>query len=200
MHTMRIFVFALAALLLVAGIAGAGAALQAEPSAVAVVDVQQVFSSLKERTQLEADIQGRAEQLQQQAEDKENQIQQLQQELQVLNPGSEAHEHKQDEYGEAVMHFQVWTRFEQRKLQVEHALQLERLYRRTREAVAKIADERGYDIVLYKEQPLELDRQNLELDQVRSQIAIRKVLYASDDADITDRVVQRMNNEYESGE
>lgn len=200
MHRMRILVFALAALFLAAGLAGATAALQAQPTATAVVDVQQVFSSLEERTQLEADMQGRAEQFSQQRQNREQQIQQLQQELQVLNPGSDAYQQKQDEYGKAVMEYQVWARFEEQKLKVEHALQLERLYRRTTDAISKVAQEYGYDIVLYKEQPLQLNRQELNIDQVRSQIAIRKVLYASDTVEVTDRVIQRMNNEYQSGE
>ena len=193
----RVLILITALLFTTAGLAGATAAFRAEPTAVAVVDVQQVFDTLTENTQIRADMQSRAESFQQQAEQKRSEIEQLRQRLKALSPGTEAYKQTEEQLQKAVLEHQVWTRFEQRKLQVEYGLQMEKLYRRMLDTIGKVSNETGYDLVLYKEQPPQFEGNDPQ--QMRSQIAIRKVLYASDQVDITDQVVQRMNNQYESG-
>ncbi len=162
-----------------------------------MVDVAQVFNTLKQNEQIQADMKTRAEKLEQQAKDKQAKIEQLRQRLKMLTPGAEAYKQTEQELQKAVIEHQVWARFEQRRLQVEGSLQTEQVYRRMSSTIEQIAKETGYDVVLYKDQQPKFEGSDPQ--QIRSQIAIRKVLYASDAVDITDQVVQRMDNQYESG-
>lgn len=193
---LSITVAATAAVFLIAGLAGAGAAFQAEPTAVAVVNMERVFDSLDERTQIEAQMRSRQEQLSRERDRRRQEVQQLSQDIEVLNPDSDAYRQKESELRERLAEFRVWAEMEEQQLNIDRGLHLESLYRRTVNAIGEIADEMGYDIVLYKEGPLEL--QGSDPGEIQTQIAIRKVLHASDEVDITDRVVQTMNNQFEA--
>ena len=76
--------------LLVLGIAGAYAQqrMMAEPTAVAVLDLQQLLQSLDERTEREADVARERERLQQEAEERRSRIQQIRNELDMLKAGT----------------------------------------------------------------------------------------------------------------
>ena len=197
MIRIRTLVLSLAALVVTAGLVGAAASMQAQPTSVAVVNVQEVFNNLKEKTNLEAQMQSRTEKLQQEEQQRRKTIQQLRQDMDVLAPGSDAYKQKEQQLQQKVIDLQVWTKFKQQQLSVERGLQVEGLYRRTLTSVKKIANEAGYDMVLFDEQSPEFNYDNPK--QLLTLIQMRKVLYASDEVNITDQVIQRMNNEYEAG-
>jgi len=197
MIRIRTLVLSLAALVVTAGLVGAAASMQAQPTSVAVVNVQEVFNNLKEKTNLEAQMQSRTEKLQQEEQQRRKTIQQLRQDMDVLAPGSDAYKQKEQQLQQKVIDLQVWTKFKQQQLSVERGLQVEGLYRRTLTSVKKIANEAGYDMVLFDEQSPEFNYENPK--QLLTLIQMRKVLYASDEVNITDQVIQRMNNEYEAG-
>lgn len=196
MHRMRPVVIVVAVLFLLAGLAGAGAAMNAQPTAVAVVDMERVFDSLEEKTQLETALRSRQQELGQEEAERRQRIQQLSQDLEMLAPGTDAYRQKETELREAAMGFRLWAEMEEQQLNIDRGVHLESLYRRTVDAIGEIADEMGYDLVLYREGPL--DVRGGDPNEIQTQIAIRKVLHASDEIDITDRVVQWMNNEYEA--
>ena len=197
MIRIRTLVMSLAALLVAGALIGQAASMSAQPSAVATVNVQEVFNNLKEKTSLEAQMQSRTETLQQQEQQRRKAIEQLRQDLQVLAPGSDAYQKKEQELQQKAIDLQVWTKFKQQQVRMERGLQVEGLYRRTLSSVKKIAQENGYDIVLFDEQSPDFDYENSQ--QLLTLIQMRKVLYASDKVNITDQVIQRMNNEYEAG-
>lgn len=196
MPWMRPLVILVAVLFLAAGLAGAGAALSAEPTAVAVVNMERVFDSLEEKDQLEANLRSRQQQLGQEEAERRQRIQQLSEDLEMLAPGTDAYRQKEAELREAAMEFRLWAEMEEQQLNIDRGVHLESLYRRTVDAVGEIADEAGYDLVLYREGSPEL--RGSDPSEIQTQIALRKVLYASDAVDLTDRVVQWMNNEFEA--
>lgn len=199
MQANRLTVLAVIVAVALIALAGAGAstAMQAQPTAVAVADVQAIFNSLKEKTALEAELRSRGEQLQQQEQEKRNAIAQLRQDLGVLNAGSDAYRQKEEQLTEAAIALRVWAELEQQKLNRERVLQIESLYRQTMDAVAQVAQDSGYDVVLFKESAPEFDAENPQ--QLSTLIQVRKVLYAADSIDITSQVIQRMNNAYDAG-
>lgn len=182
--------------LLVVGLAGAGAqqAMQAEPTAVAVVDLERVFDQLEEMSALEADANSKAEQIQKQAEEKRQEVQQLQSDLGLLKAGTEEHRQAQEEVEMAAIEFRTWLQFQKQKLERERGVMVEGLYRKTLDAVEQVADGSGYDLVLYKARTTDLNFESAR--DLAQRIQARKVLYADDALDITDEVVQRMNNTY----
>lgn len=198
MQTKRITIVALAALFALITLVGARAtsALRAQPTAVAVADLQEIFASLKEKTALEADLRSRGEKLQQEEQQRRKDIGQMRQDLEVLAPGTSAYQQKEEELSKAVLNLQVWSQFEQQKLNRERGLQIENLYRQSLDSISRVAQDNGYDLVLFKEGGPDFQYENAQ--QLSTLIQVRKVLYASDAVDITSQVIQRMNNEYDA--
>jgi Skp family chaperone for outer membrane proteins len=180
------------------GLVGAqtAAALRATPTAVATVDLQKVFEQLKEKTQLEADLRTRTEDLQQQEQDRRKTLANAQSDLDLLAPGTEAFNAKQLELEKGVIELRSWSEFENQKLNRERGLQLENLYRKSLDAIGRVAGETGYDVVLFRESDPTFRYENPQ--QLSTLIQVRKVLWSKDEIDLTADVIQRMNNEFEN--
>ncbi|NJL30669.1 MAG: OmpH family outer membrane protein [Phycisphaerales bacterium] len=170
---------------------------KSRPVAAAVVDVLKLFDSLAEKVQADADMQTRADRLQQEGQERERKLQDLQKDLEVLAaPGSAAHTQKQDELEKQAIEFQTWRNFQSQKLQRERAVRYEQLYRKMTDSLGKLSKENGFDIIFFKEGAF--DTRNVKPEQLGTVIQLRKVLWASDDLDLTDMLVQRMNNEFKN--
>jgi len=187
----------IAALSLLAGPAAGLASAQSEQSTrIAIVDIQQVFNSLEEKTAIEADLRTRTQELQEKEEQRQKELQQLQSDLEILAKDSPAYKQKMEQLEMGAIELQAWRQFETKKLNRERALQIERLYNETLETIGSVAEENGYDLVLYQEQ--KPDFSGVKPEQIGGAIASRKVLWASDALELTEQVITRMNNEYES--
>ncbi|MEM0915446.1 MAG: OmpH family outer membrane protein [Planctomycetota bacterium] len=173
-----------------------GQAGQATPTAVAVVDVEQVFQSLKAQTEFEADIQRQREALAQEAQSKQASAQAIQDDLEMLTAGTPAYDEKQALLERAAIDLQVWQRYEEVKLARQAQTQIERLYRDVVDAIERIATESGYDVVLLEQERESLQAENIQ--QLLGQIGTRKVLFAASKVDLTDTVIRRMNNEFDA--
>ena len=192
----RLLVSGLVVLICLSGYLGARASgvLSSRPTAVAVVDIQAVFESLKEKMQIEADIKDRLSGLSEQEEQKKKDLQALQSDLDILAPGSPSFLEKQDELERGAINLQSWRNFQNSKLNRERALYIERLYRKMVDAVGQTATDNGFDVVLVKEKPV--DFSNAKPEALTTLIQLRKVLWAAEELDLTDQVIQKMNNEF----
>lgn len=161
---------------------------------VAVVDVEKVFNALEEKTRIEAELQGQAERLKQEADQRRESIKQLQEDLGILAPGGDPYVKKQEELSMKAIELQAWTQFMNQRLQQERALQIGNLYRKMVEAIGRVAKQGSYDLVLFKEK--EANFANASAEALSTLIQVRKVLYSAEDMELTDRVIQVMNNEF----
>lgn len=179
------------------GLAGAKAAnaLRAQPTTVGVVDLSKVFENLREQQQVKANLLQKQDQLKATLEDKRKGISTMQGDLDLLQPGSPAHQAKQAELDRGVIDVQVWSEFEARRLRMEEQLQIEGLVRKVNATIERVAKEQGLNVVLYKNQTVNLrggENQN-------TQIQVRMVAYNDASIEVTDQLIQRMNNEFQSG-
>ena len=181
---------------LISWAAGARASgnLTGQPTAVAVVDIVMVLESLKEKVQVEADLKTRLERLNEDEQNRKKDLQALQGDLEILAPGTPAFQEKQDELEKGVIELQAWKGFQQKKLYRENAVHIENLYRKATESIGAVARENGYDIVMFKEKPV--DFSSAKPEALSTLIQVRKVLWVSDELDLTEQVIQRMNNEF----
>ena len=182
--------------LIAAAVAYGANAMQAEPVSAAVVNVQKVFSNLKEREQIQAEMRQRAQDLQDQEKQRRKKIQQMKSDLDIMEPGSQAYKEQQSKLEQAVIDLQAWQQFKQQKVKRSRGVQLENLYRKTLRAIEDVANEKGYDVVLYKEGAPDFNFQNQR--QLSTMIQVRKVLWSKDKLDITQQIIQRMNNEFQN--
>lgn len=182
--------------LIALGFAGAYAQnrMAAEPTAAAVVDLQVLLENLDERTEREADVARERERLQQEAEQKRSQLQQIRNELDMLKAGTPNFREKQAELQKTAIELNVWTQYQQQRINRETGLMIEDLYRKCLDAVEATAKDAGYDMVFFKESSPDFNYENPQ--QLSAQISVRKLLWSSDEVDITNAVAQRMNNAY----
>ncbi len=174
--------------------AQAGYVLKGQPTAVAVVDIQIVFESLKEKVQIEADLKSRLEQLNMDEEGQKQELQELRSDLEILAPDTPAFNEKQNALEQKAIELQTWRAFHTQKLNHERGLQVERLYRKTLDGIGRVAQQNGYEIVLFKEKPA--DFRGAKPEALNTLIQVRKVLWSADKLDLTDEVIQLMNNQY----
>jgi Skp family chaperone for outer membrane proteins len=160
----------------------------------AVVDVQRVLNGLAEKNVVEADITRRGEQLQKQTQEKAKEVRDLEQDLSILGPDSEAYRQTNEKRQEKTIALEVWQRLKLQELETEKALQMEHLYRKLTAAVERLAKKQGYDLVLYKDETESLRAKTQQ--QVGAIISMRKVLYSAPELDLTDQLTQMLNNEF----
>ncbi len=174
--------------------ANANHLLSGRPTAAAVADIQLIFESLKEKMQIEADLKSQLEQLNQVEQERKQELQELKTDLEILAADTPAYNEKQDKLEQNAIELQSWRTFQTQKLNRERGLQVERLYRQVLDAVGRIATQNGYDIVFFKEKPV--DFRGSKPEALNTLIQVRKVLWSADDLDLTDQVIQLMNNEF----
>ncbi len=187
----------LLALLVISGVVLAqAAAARGRPTAVAVVDVQRVFESLSEKTQSEADLQTKADRVKAEQQERQRKLEQMQKDMEVLTPGTDAYNTKQDELERQAVELQAWSQFQTNKLNRERSIQIEALYRKIVDSIERFAKASGHDLVIFKEG--NIDFRNANPQQLAALIQVRKVLWSAPDLDITDQITQRMNNEFKN--
>ena len=198
MHTTRNILIAASALaVLVVGLVGVNAqgVLSSEPTVVAVVDLANLYDSLKEKQQIDAELGTIKTRVTQESDDRKKDIEQKRQDLDMLVPGTPPYADSQEAYERAALDYQVWVQFEQNKLSREARIRINKLQENLQKAIGTVAETQGVGVVLYKQQSLPLGTNA----QGRPQTAnIDIVAFASDAVDITDLVAQQMNNDFDN--
>jgi Skp family chaperone for outer membrane proteins len=165
-----------------------------QPTAVAVVDWAQLYQGLDEKLQFEVDQKSAGEKVEAERKAKEDHLRGLQSDLNMLTPTAPGSQAKRDEANLAIVEYRIWTEYQNKKLVSEAGRRVEDLYRRSLKVIALVADENGYGLVLFKESAPIFAYENAR--QLFGQIMSRKMLYSSDAIDITDQVLQQMNNDF----
>lgn len=198
MHIHRNILIATAALaVLVVGLVGVNAqgVLSGEPTTVAVIDLANLYDGLREKQQIDAELETVRARLTQESQDKQKKIEQLELDLNMLVPGSPSYSDAQNKYEQEALDYQVWIQYEQRKMAREANVLVEKLKKNLEAAIDAVAKAQGVDLVLYKQQSLRLGTNQ----QGRPQTAnIDVVAWAGDTVNITDLVAQHMNNAFDN--
>ncbi len=102
-----------------------------------------------------------------------------------------------------VLEYQGWRAYAAQRLDIEKSLQLRDLDRKVRKAIKDLATLRGYDFVLKDDTSAELavnpESKLAREIQIKQQMTARRSLYANPALDITDQLIQRMNNAFNAG-
>lgn len=187
----------------VAAMAGGGLAQTAQPArrgprvpTVAVVDVEKVFNGLKEKLSFEADFKDRLKKVQDEREKREKELRDLDDKLKLADASSPDYRQHQDELERKTLEFEAWGRFQRNTGARESRLQTVEFYDKIQKAIGKMAQAQGYDLVLFKESA---DLSGMaRVEDPSGLIRGRKVLYAAGDLEITDGLIQSMNNEWQN--
>jgi outer membrane protein len=140
----------------------------------------------EELAQLDADLKAEEEQ-------RRAKIDQLQAEIDRLDPEDPTRVDRTRELLEMQIQYKVWGETKQAHRVREFSLWTTQIYREIIDAVKKVAEREGYDLVLYKD---EFQPGSMEPQAIMEQIRGRKVLYAHPSIEITQTVLDQLNEDY----
>lgn len=175
----------------------------AKPIVVAIVDVSGVLNSLEEKAQVEAELQAEATTLKDEERTRKDELKQLDSDLKYLAVGTDDYNAKQQQLQMKQIELQTWSVYQTQRMSRESTRRIFELYQKFLAASERVAKSNGYDLVLYKEQPLDrigANLDNLKPENLAEVIQSRKVVWAADGLDITDQVRTLMDNDFRSGE
>ena len=165
----------------------------AELPNVAVIDVAKVFEQYEMTRELELMFDEKRRAIGDQAESRKATIDQMRRALTAFDPASQDFVQREQELMKAEVEFQVWFGYEQQQLKNEHKRWLLLIYRNTQKTVANIATAKEIDLVLTYDRLTEDAPDSVVL---RQQILLQKVIYHSEQTDLTDEVLTKLNESF----
>jgi Skp family chaperone for outer membrane proteins len=173
--------------------AQAPAAPVAPEGRVAVCDMQRVFSEYNRAKDLLSKLNDKRQALAAEDEQRGKAIDALQVELAGLKPGSAEYEARRDQAERQQIDRAVAMQVGESALRREHRRLTIDMYTEITQAVGAVAQERGFNLVLYRDGPLVDTDETLEL---LAQIRSRKLLYCDESLDVSTEVLARLNATY----
>ena len=163
---------------------------------VAVCDIQRIFSEYNRAKDLLTQLNEKRQALTAEDEQRGKAIDALQGELSGLKPGSAEYEARRAQAERQQIDRAVATQYAEATLRREHRQLTMDMYAEISQAVAAVAKDRGFNLVLYRDSTLVDTDETLEL---LAQIRSRKVLYCDEGLDISTDVLSRLNAAYRGG-
>lgn len=168
--------------------------LQAAPP-VAGVDVVRVFNEYERQKDLTTQMEQIQSTLDAENNARRQRIEGMQQRITTLQPTDPTYESSREELLRMQIDYKNWVDLKQAQMGREVSRWSGRVYEEILQAVQQVAQQAGIEIVLYKD---EFIPQVENPEAMREQIRMRKVLYCSGTADLTQRVLDRLNQTYRS--
>lgn len=195
------FAIAFAALLVSVGAwrAGANSAMTtARPVTVATVDLERVINNLNELSDRQQELDAFVAALKGQVEALDKELRDAQSALRILPPESDDFERKLVEVRRLTATLEIEGRLTNTLIDERKGMIYADLFRKINDAASRIAKQSGYDLVLCNDSAGEVPRTPTEA-QIRGLIVSRRLLHAGESFDITQDLVQMMNNEHAMG-
>jgi Skp family chaperone for outer membrane proteins len=194
------------------GVGIAGGTRLAAPTAVAVVDYNQVLSNLAQRQAMMGEIETMSAAFEAEGQAKVAVMQELFEQMKVYDAqatageldaaGEAAYEALRDEFRRKDLDYKAWEQRSARRLDWEKSYLLEKLFQSVNAEIATVAAASGYDVVLSDDSGIEPQanrRQPNAEAQLASQMRQRRILYAARTVDISQDVIDRLNNAWNAG-
>lgn len=164
------------------------------PTVVGTVDLEATFNGLEEWDQLQVSLTQRADRMQEELNRRQEELEGLEADLEDYPQGSEKFKQAMKKFQMAAIELQGYVQFQQMKQQRYNDEKIFELYDKIKMAARTLADEQGYDIILVNDSVVEIPENT---DNILAQISSRRVLFARQQMDVTDQLIQTMNNEYQ---
>ena len=174
--------------------------IQASPTSIATVDLKRLWAQLDEQEALDQELQTLEQDLLEKLQLRKDAVATLQADRDTLEPGSPRFLERSRELLLAKMDAQAFAEYSMSTLDLQLALNLQNMYWKTNDAAKQLAIDR-FQMILYRDvltafRSHEASRLTPSA-QVRQQIASRTMLHAEPSIDLTDELIQRMNNAYQ---
>ena len=183
----------------VAGYAAVATTHLRPPTVVVTFNIERVTADLTERADAEARLRELVTTIRDESEKRVDAINSLREGLKEA-PESEQAE-IMEQLDQLTLEAMSYQRFVEMRIDNERSLMFRDLYLKIQSAVADIATENGYDLVIISDDDREIlvnpNAKKAREFQVREQIELQRVVFSSSQIDITDQIVTHMNLEWE---
>lgn len=162
------------------------------PTTIAVVDMVKVFDNLREKIHVEESLADLVYAVK--FEDKKwaEKVRAYELDLQLLEKGSLPYLTKQHEIDKAKINWKVDLASAQAALNRKRGERMKELYNKMAEVCGRVADEQGFDMILFKEP----DPNYENFRSVGDLAGSRMVLRANESVDLTEQVIRLLNREF----
>lgn len=171
----------------------ASAAGAAANGRVGSVNVGRLFMEFQRKKDLDEEMRQAEQRINLEMETRRNRIDSLQAVVDAMSPDDPTFAAKQRELLQAQIEFKNWFDLKQADMTREVGVWTTRIYQEINEAVAEVAQREGFEMVMAYE---DFRPRSVDPEQVQEQIARRRVLYVSPSVDLTQRVLDTLNEQY----
>jgi Skp family chaperone for outer membrane proteins len=176
--------------------AGSGNAAQKNspmPTKAAVVDIVKVFNDYQRTKEVNDRLNKEQVELQNERKKKIDRVEALKAQLDSLHPDSKDYYQREKELLELSIELKNFTDIKAEEVKREFRVMTEDIYGEMIKTIESVAKDAGYDLVLY------LDLTDIHGDSfpaLLEKIRERKVLYSAKEIDITQNVLENLNQNY----
>jgi len=163
---------------------------------VAVLDVVRIFNECNQIKDLNEKMKQAGDEYAAEVRRRREKLDALQTELRAFRPGTADYETRRKEFVKLTIDANAWAKATEEDIERQKYDWTRIIYGRTIEVSGQIAKDMGFDVVLQTSEfkPLEMPEQDVQ--SLRRFIQQRAVIYNVADIDITDAVINRLNQEY----
>ena len=165
------------------------------PSVVATVDLEKTFNGLEEWSQAQATEADRVAKMQEEVNRHQETISMMEADLEDYPSGSDKYKDAVKKYTLEALELQGYVQFQQSRQEGRSQAIIFELYEKIKTAAQKLADEHGYDIILVNDSVVAIPEAT---ENVIREISSRRVLFAREQMDITDQLIQSMNADHQA--
>ena len=168
------------------------------PTSVAVCDIEAIFRNYDRATELLDRLNEERVRIKNEYEQRGKAVQALELELGALKEGSEEYEARLQEIQRLGIESNTYLQFSESLIRRKHHGLTEEMYREILAGIAQIAQEKGIDLILYRDE--QVAQSSNDAMELLTQIRNRKVLYSREGLDITQVVLERLNQAYRAAQ
>ena len=170
----------------------------AGPTSVAVCDIEGIFRNYDRATDLLDRLNDDRVTIKNEYEQRGKAVQALEMELDALKEGSEEYEARLQEIQRLSIESNTYLQFNESLIRRKHHRLTEEMYHEILGGITQVAQERGIDLVFYRDE--QVAQGSNDAMELLTQIRNRKVLYSRESLDITQVVLDRLNQAYRNSQ
>lgn len=161
------------------------------PAVIGFVDLQKVFNESAGRAEAQAELEELGQRLDDKQEAMSLEIQTLEADIELLVIGTPKYEDALKNLVSAAADIRAWVEFKSRKLDAKRAQRRTQVFDEIALAAVEFAELNSIDFILTDDSNLELRPGND--GQVVQQMSLRRIVYANPEFDITDELIEWIN-------
>jgi len=167
-----------------------------KPTIIATFDLERTFNEIDQKKAAFDELAKLGQDLEAKRQEAKKKIDEMDADLKDHVPGSQRYREILDQLSAAAREHRATTEFYKVKLDVERARTIKRVYLDIRKAVEDLAKENGYGVVFVDDSITEIPDSAEE--EMRRQISAGRMAYTSDELDVTDALIARLNASFKA--